>query len=347
MKSIVLETFLGLAFLTNANALAQADIRSQALDKVMQSENVNLPKLPQPSSDKLKQQEIKSILTEKISTLSRGGVATGGGDVACEGRIKIIREDLAMWIKKGGASGLSLPPNISVSQYSDAMLSQIKKAKIKCVGPGDEGYPVNINKTAKACKFEATQHKSQIICDYSKFESTSDSDQYVLVHHEFAGLANIEVPRGDDSHYSISNQISGYLVDQVVKKLAISPPLACINLDHDFKVCVGNTVYKGDAYPVGAKVVGVNKKQLRVTVRNIYDKETYRESAIDLDIRSGCTQGICFGDIVYKGDSYPKGALVLGVNNLKKTVTVRDLSYEDSFVNERENAENLDGINEP
>jgi hypothetical protein len=41
------------------------------------------------------------------------------------------------------------------------------------------------------------------------------------VHHEFAGLAAIEPPIGDESQYLVSNQISGYLVNQVVKKLAV------------------------------------------------------------------------------------------------------------------------------
>ncbi len=52
---------------------------------------------------------------------------------------------------------------------------------------------------------------------------TSESDQYVLVHHEYAGLAGIEISKGEDSDYQVSNQISGYLENQVIKKLAVKP----------------------------------------------------------------------------------------------------------------------------
>jgi hypothetical protein len=59
--------------------------------------------------------------------------------------------------------------------------------------------------------------------------ATNDSDQYVLVHHEYAGLSGFEVNNGPDSTYLISNQISEFLVDEVVKKLAIKAPLADLN----------------------------------------------------------------------------------------------------------------------
>ncbi|MDD4976287.1 MAG: hypothetical protein PHY93_18155 [Bacteriovorax sp.] len=155
----------------------------------------------------------------------RGSEGVGGGDL-CEDRIKIVRDDLSEWIKKGGPSGLKLPANMTTASYSRAMLNQIKQAKIKCVSVGDQGYPVRIKGTAKVCRFDANE--SQITCDYNKFQSISESDQYILVHHEFAGLANIEIPNGADSNYSISNQITGYLVNQVVKKLSVISPLPIV-----------------------------------------------------------------------------------------------------------------------
>jgi hypothetical protein len=53
--------------------------------------------------------------------------------------------------------------------------------------------------------------------------ATDQSDQYVLIHHEYAGLAGFEVNDGESSQYEISNQISGYLEDQIVKKLVVKP----------------------------------------------------------------------------------------------------------------------------
>lgn len=144
----------------------------------------------------------------------------GGGDL-CENRIKVIRDDLQRWIFEGGPAGLDLPKEVSVAKYAQAMLDQIAKAKIKCVGAGDADYPVAINGTPKVCRFDKTETESQITCDFLKFQATNESDQYVLIHHEFAGLANLESPKLEDSVYSLSNQITGYLVDQVVKKLAV------------------------------------------------------------------------------------------------------------------------------
>jgi hypothetical protein len=151
---------------------------------------------------------------------SGGSEGTGGGDL-CEDRIKAVRDDIRDWIAKGGPRGLELPVGVSVEQYSHAMLEQIQSASIKCVGPGDKGYPVEVLGTPKICRFDRTSTKSSITCDIQKFQAQADSDQYVLVHHEYAGLAGLERPSRDDSNYDISNQISGYLVEQIVKKLAV------------------------------------------------------------------------------------------------------------------------------
>ena len=60
-----------------------------------------------------------------------------------------------------------------------------------------------------------------ITCLESAFAALSIEAQYQLVHHEFAGLAGIERGLNGVSDYSISEQISAYLEDVVVKKLAV------------------------------------------------------------------------------------------------------------------------------
>lgn len=156
------------------------------------------------------------------SSVVQAGRESGGGDL-CEARIKIIRDDLKTWINKGGPKDLTLPPNLTLTQYSEAILTQINNAKIRCVGQGDEGYPVEIGGTAKVCRFDIDSAAAQITCDYNKFQTMNESNQYILVHHEYAGLAGIELPNGDSSTYKISNQMSGYLVSEVVKRLAVKP----------------------------------------------------------------------------------------------------------------------------
>lgn len=163
-----------------------------------------------------------AVFSNMIS-IAHAGAGSGGGGDPCEDRIKIIRDDIVEWIHKGGPKGLDLPSGTSVREYSEAMLTEIKTAEIKCVGPGDKDDSVQIAGFPKVCKFNRGKNIHLITCDFLKFNSLGESDQYVLVHHEYAGLAKLEQPTGADSHYQISNQISGYLVDQVVKKLAIKP----------------------------------------------------------------------------------------------------------------------------
>jgi hypothetical protein len=162
-----------------------------------------------------------SLATTAASALGNG--TSGGGD-SCENRIKVIREDIREWILKGGPSGLQLPPGISTAAYANAMLDQIASAKIKCLGPSDEGYPIMVNGVAKTCRFDRlTEQDKRITCDLAKFDALNEEKQYNLVHHEYAGLSGIEKPSQDGSDYTVSNQISAFLADVVVKKLAVKP----------------------------------------------------------------------------------------------------------------------------
>lgn len=152
---------------------------------------------------------------------ARGGESGGGGD-PCENRIQSIRDDIGDWILKGGQRGLELPSTVTADTYARKMSGAIQAARVACVKPGDQDYPIQVNGTAKVCRFDAG--RSLILCDYNTFMDstrTSESDQYVLIHHEFAGLAGIENPNGDVSTYTVSKQISGFLVDTIVKKLAV------------------------------------------------------------------------------------------------------------------------------
>jgi hypothetical protein len=151
-----------------------------------------------------------------------GTNSSGGGDV-CENRIKVIRDDLKDWIAKGGPSGLTLPKQYTVNQYSMDMLKQMASASVQCVGSSDTNFPITIDGTPKICKFVRKHAKASILCDFGKFQSISEADQYTLIHHEFAGLAGVEKPNGADSSYTVSNQISEFLVSTVVKRLAVKP----------------------------------------------------------------------------------------------------------------------------
>lgn len=161
---------------------------------------------------------------QKNQFLREGGVVNGGGGDLCEDRIKTIRADIKSWIEKSGSDALQLPSGMTTHQYNQGMLDAISKAKIKCVASGDRDYPVEVQGAAKVCKFRVSGANSQITCDFNKFQSMTESDQYILIHHEYAGIAGLENPNGSESFYDISNQITDYLVDQVVKRLAVKRP---------------------------------------------------------------------------------------------------------------------------
>ncbi|WPU63268.1 hypothetical protein [Peredibacter starrii] len=160
------------------------------------------------------------VLLSMLAFNAFAGQDRGGGDI-CENQIKIIRDDLANWIQKDGHKNLKLS-GIDSNQYALGMLDQIKQAKIKCVGQGDSGYPVEVYGSPKVCRFDkGLLKRPTITCSREDFMKLNETNQYVLIHHEYAGLAGIESPNKDDSHYQVSNQISSYLVDMVVKRLSV------------------------------------------------------------------------------------------------------------------------------
>jgi ankyrin repeat protein len=155
------------------------------------------------------------------STLSFAGDKIGNGGDMCENRFKVVRDDVDAWIQNGGGRGLKLPKTTTLEQFNSSMLSEISKAKITCTTD-----KVMVRNAEKTCKnFVSARGESEILCNTARFMSTSESDQYVLVHHEYAGLAGLEVNTDESSVYLISNQVSGFLVNQVVKKLAIKPEM--------------------------------------------------------------------------------------------------------------------------
>lgn len=148
----------------------------------------------------------------------RGGEGVGGGD-QCENRIKVIRADLRAWLQTSEPANLKFPERVEASTYTAGMIEQIDKAKIKCVGPGDEGFPVSVDGVPKTCRFDKSTWSSTITCDSAKLLGLNEEGQYGQTHHEYAGLAGFENPDGSSSNYDLSNQISYSLETVSVKKL--------------------------------------------------------------------------------------------------------------------------------
>lgn len=151
-----------------------------------------------------------------------------GGDI-CENTFKNVRDNLTTWILDNGAIDLRFPEGVTHDAYKLAMIRKIAVAKISCTDT-----KLFVGSAEKTCKnfFEADGTAS-ILCNENRFMSTPTSEQYTLVHHEYAGLAGFEVNRGEDSNYQISNQIvrnlAGLRLGQVklivdyIAKVAVHP----------------------------------------------------------------------------------------------------------------------------
>lgn len=155
----------------------------------------------------------------KLSPLH--GQDRGGGDVACENRIKQIREDILVWISKGGHKALNLNGRATVESYAKKMESESKIAKIECVAKGDPGFPVLVYGKAKTCAADRNLNGNSITCDFVKVTGHSEDQLYRQVHHEMATLAGIERPSADESEYLISDQISENLDEIKYKRLKV------------------------------------------------------------------------------------------------------------------------------
>lgn len=159
-------------------------------------------------------------LMGSFSTFAKVGTETGGGGDGSEMRVHEIRVDLLNWINKGGARDLVLPKEITKGDYEKKM-KEILKAKAVVIGFTSSSVSVNdVPKTCRSFIAEASNRPS-ILCNLKRFNDLNEDEQYRLVHHEFAGLVNIENNDQAASDYYISSQITDYLVPIKVKKMAV------------------------------------------------------------------------------------------------------------------------------
>jgi hypothetical protein len=149
----------------------------------------------------------------------------GGGGDTCQDRVEAIRNDISDWIEAGGAAGLKLPVGVTLDAYKQKMLKEIELTRadaqhsIVCKkNPKD----VVVGTSEKICASSSPQ-KPKIACYREGFMHLSEDNQYFMVHHEFAFLSGFEDQMGARSDYPLSDQITGYLQEETVKKLAVKP----------------------------------------------------------------------------------------------------------------------------
>jgi hypothetical protein len=221
-----------------------------------------------------------------ISLPALAGKETGGGDI-CENNFRTVSLDVKSWILRGGANELLLPAGVQLDDYVKSMTEQIDSASIKCVGPNDVGYPVEVSGTPKTCKFVRDEFGSTIFCDIQKFDELTEDDRYVLVHHEYAGLAGVEKPKGGVSNYEVSNQISAFLEATVSKKLAVKSRASILGtIDGNYKLVPGEST--GRCNPT--VYVKTNSKQMLSDIGSS-NEVTYPFGQLCRDAKTGAPTG--------------------------------------------------------
>lgn len=225
-----------------------------------------------------------------------GDTDIGNGGDSCEEKILAIRNDLKSWIIAGGPENLTLPAGMTVYQYSNEMLNSIDTSIISCTA-----HTIHIGNAEKTCKnYKDENQQNKIECNFDRFLKTTSEDQYKLIHHEFAGIAGIETNATtgnnyEESNYIISNQLSAFLVDVVIKKLAIKPAS---------ERCVVRTVkgLRGFSAPLRDELEANLRKNGYKVVRSNYltnEKEEVSPELIKRDAYIAAITGDLFSDMCF------------------------------------------------
>lgn len=171
---------------------------------------------------------LTAVLFSSLTSItpSYAGNSSGGGGDASEARVDEIRADILNWIAKDGARELKLPDDVTYADYTSKMteILQPKKVVVTFITKDadyDYDLKVDVDGKPKTCRGFIKFTEPHIICNTQRFVNTSESDQYRLIHHEFAGLKEIEKNEEAASDYSISSQLTDYLVVQQILRLNV------------------------------------------------------------------------------------------------------------------------------
>lgn len=188
----------------------------------------------------------------ELRAKEKKGTESGGGGDASEERVNQIRSDLLNWLDTEGPKNLLFPYGLTYKMYVTKMKKILapQKVIIAFIEKDDDinrDLKVSVHGIPKTCRGFVSELNSTpyIICNISRFANTKDSEQYRLIHHEYAGLALIENNVGAASDYRISSQITDFLSKQTELKLAVTKqlPETCKVLWSDLEKATTKTVY--------------------------------------------------------------------------------------------------------
>jgi hypothetical protein len=99
-----------------------------------------------------------------------------------------------------------------------------------------------------------------------------------------------------------------------------------LHLDNtcDMDFCTGDTIYLGSKYFTGAKILGINKLTKMATVRRKGGGFMNTHSLTELySTKNACLMNACVGDTIYYRRLYDQGAMIMGINQKLKKITVK------------------------
>ncbi len=161
------------------------------------------------------------------------GTNTGGGGDGTELRVDEIRTDILRWIGDDGHVGLRFQKGTKASEYAKKMqeilaqhrvvVSFVTTAQEDSPNNRDAELKVNVAGQAKTCRgfLSKKDKRPHILCNTERFRRLSASEQYRLIHHEYAGLAGLEKNSGASSDYHYSRQITDFLKPETVWRLSV------------------------------------------------------------------------------------------------------------------------------
>lgn len=160
-----------------------------------------------------------------IKSVLQGGHEGNGGDPQ-EMNFRDIAINIQAWIQSGNADQLQMPKGLTIEAYKTKMNQALKNYHISFTTS-----VVYVDGAEKTCKnIHDGRGDGEITCNERRYRDASINERYRLVHHEFAGLAGLEVNQNQDSDYQISDQISGYLKNETVLRLPVVPAFAKMTL---------------------------------------------------------------------------------------------------------------------
>ncbi len=232
-----------------------------------------------------------------------GGQSGGGGD-ASEMGVDLIRADILKWITAGGAATFKeWPKDLSGNQYETQMKYFLEKHRV-VVGfvsteqekkTQDPEQKVIVEGRYKSCRgfISKADRLPHILCNSDRYPS-GGANQYRLIHHEYAGLAGIEKNLGASSDYILSNQMTDFLVPEVIYRLAVKRNVV---LKTQSEVCISK--FRGGAYGPGGSYDTTCPGQKTFTTWVGGKKQAAEEKLAEIFAQRGFVRvGAYFGDMV-------------------------------------------------